>query len=56
MKKDAAAAIGVTRTSITRASEQLVAMGLISQEIQGKEYYMRTEMSDFALYKKRSHI
>ena len=52
MKKDAAAAIGVTRTSITRASEQLVAMGLISQEIQGKEYYMRTEMSDFALYKK----
>ena len=52
MKKDAAAAIGVTRTSITRASEQLVAMGLISQEIQGKEYYMRTEMSDFVLYKK----
>ena len=52
MKKDAAAAIGVTRTSITRASEQLAAMGLISQEMHGKEYYMRTVMSDLALYKK----
>lgn len=40
MKKDAAEAIGATRTSITRASGQLYAMGLISQEMKGKEYYM----------------
>lgn len=40
MKKDAAEAIGATRTSITRASEQLAAMNLISQEKKGKEYYM----------------
>lgn len=40
MKKDAAEAIGATRTSITRASEQLAAMHLISQEMKGKEYYM----------------
>lgn len=40
MKKDAAEAIGATRTSITRASEQLAAMQLISQEMKGKEYYM----------------
>ena len=40
MKKDAAEAIGATRTSITRASEQLAAMYLISQEMKGKEYYM----------------
>jgi len=40
MKKDAADAIGATRTSITRASEQLAAMRLISQEMKGKEYYM----------------
>ena len=40
IKKDAAEAIGATRTSITRASEQLAAMRLISQEMKGKEYYM----------------
>ena len=40
LKKDAADAIGVTRTSITRASEQLSAMGLISQEMHGKECRM----------------
>ena len=40
MKKDAAEAIGATRTSITRASEQLAAMHLISQEMKGKEYHM----------------
>ena len=40
MKKYAAEAIGATRTSITRASEQLAAMHLISQEMKGKEYYM----------------
>lgn len=40
MKKDAAETMGVTRTSITRASEQLLAMGLISQQQSGKEYYM----------------
>lgn len=52
MKKDAAAAIGVTKTSITRASEQLAALGLISQEMHGKEYYMMMEPSGLELYKK----
>lgn len=40
MKKDAADAIGATRTSVTRASEQLAAMRLISQETKGKETWM----------------
>ena len=40
MKKDAAEAIGVTRTSLTRASDQLLAMKLITQENRGKESYM----------------
>ena len=40
MKKNAAEAIAATRTSVTRASEQLAAMHLISQEMKGKECYM----------------
>ena len=52
MKKDAAAAIGVTRTSLTRASEQLSAMNLISEEIKGKEYYMTVQGTCPELYKK----
>ena len=42
LKKDAAEKIGVTRTSITRASDQLARMGIISQEVCGKEYHMLT--------------
>lgn len=51
MKKDAAEAIGVTRTSLTTASEQLAAMGLISQKKTGKEFLMRLESSGIELYK-----
>lgn len=40
LKKDAAGHIGVTRTSITRASDQLLSMELINQETIGKECYM----------------
>lgn len=40
LKGDAADALGLTRTSITRASEQLLAMGLIEQEKKGKEIRM----------------
>ena len=40
LKKDAAEHIGVTRTSITRASDQLLSMELIIQENIGKECYM----------------
>lgn len=40
LKKDAADDLGLTRTSITRASEQLTAMGLIQQEKKGKEIKM----------------
>ena len=40
LKKDAAETLGVTRTSITRASDQLDAMGLIKQEVYGKECHM----------------
>ena len=54
LKKDAARALGLTRTSITRASEQLKALGLITEasywkEIrmtacaEGKEYYVAGE-------------
>lgn len=52
MKKDAAEAIGVTRTSLTRASEQLAAMGLISQEKNGKEFLMKAKYTGIELYRK----
>ena len=52
MKKDAAEAISVTRTSLTRASEQLKAMGLISEEKVGREYLMQTEGSGIELFRK----
>ncbi len=39
-KKDAADALGLTRTSISRASEQLVSFGLIREEHVGKEIHM----------------
>ena len=48
----AAEAIGVTRTSLTRASGQLEAMGLISQEKTGKEFLMKAEGSGIELYRK----
>lgn len=51
-KKDAADAISVTRMSLTRASEQLEEMGLITQERIGKEILMKTNGSGIALYEK----
>ena len=50
IKKDAAEAISATRTSITRASEQLSAMHLISQEMKGKEYYMTLRGTGLAAF------
>lgn len=41
MKKKAAEDLGLTRTSITRASNQLAAMGLIKEETVGKETHMK---------------
>ena len=52
MKKDAAEAIGVTRTSLTRASEQLAGMELISQEKSGKEFLMKPKKTGIDLYRK----
>ncbi len=52
MKKQAAEYLNVTRTSITRASEQLEKMGLISQEMNGKECYMWTAASGYELFQK----
>lgn len=52
MKKDAAEKIGVTRTSLTRASKQLLAMRLIEQEKKGKEYYIHTIGMGMELYMK----
>lgn len=40
LKKDAAEALGFTRTSITRASEQLKALGLITEKAYWKEIRM----------------
>lgn len=40
LKKDAADSLGLTRTSISRASEQLTAMGLIREERKGREIRM----------------
>ncbi len=50
MKKEAAEFLGVTKTSITRASAQLEKMGLIRQEMSGKEYYMWTEIFGYDLF------
>lgn len=52
LKKDAAKALGVTRTSITRASDQLDAMGLIVQEMYGKECHMSTNGQRLQLFEK----
>lgn len=50
LKKQAAEELRLTRTSITRASEQLKAMGLITEEVCGKELRMRTTATGFELY------
>ncbi len=52
LKKQAAADLGLTRTSITRASEQLKAMGLIIEEKHGKEVHMKTVAVGYELYTK----
>lgn len=49
-KGKAAEALGLTRTSITRASEQLIGMGLIRQEKVGKEILMYREMDGESFY------
>ncbi len=41
MKSEAAKELALTKTSITRASEQLKAMGLITEETSGKNVYMK---------------
>ena len=50
IKKQAADELGLTRTSITRASEQLKEMGLISEKKTGKETEMITVDTGYALY------
>lgn len=50
LKKQAAEALGLTKSSITRASEQLKAMKLITEEQVGKEIRMKTVASGFALF------
>ena len=52
MKKDAAEALGVTKMSISRASEQLLSLGLIVEESHGKECYMRIEGRPIELFNK----
>lgn len=52
IKKDAAEFLNVTKTSITRASDQLEKMGLINQKISGKECYIRTVDSGYDLFLK----
>lgn len=52
LKKDSAEYLGVTRTSITRASDQLLSMGLINQEKAGKECLMMPVATGMELYEK----
>ena len=52
MKTQAADDLHVTKTSITRASEQLVAMNLIIQEKKGKEYLMKSGATGMELYER----
>jgi len=51
LKKQAANALELTKTSITRASEQLKAMGLITEKISGREIRMKTVSTGYELYK-----
>lgn len=50
LKKQAAEELGLTRTSITRASEQLKAMGLITEKQYGKEVRMKTVADGYELF------
>jgi len=52
LKSVAADALGLTRTSMTRASEQLLAMGLIDQEKVGKEFRMRIKYGQQGMWEK----
>jgi len=51
LKSDVAEKLNLTRTSLTRASDQLIAMNLIKQEKVGKEYRMELTSKSSALYK-----
>ena len=50
LKKDAAAALKLTRTSITRASEQLKSLHLITEEAKGTELRMQPVSSGHEYY------
>lgn len=50
LKKDAAEALGITRTSITRACEQLLSMGLIKETKLGKNHYILSSESGIDYY------
>lgn len=52
LKSVAAEELGLTRTSITRASEQLLGMGLIEQEKVGKEIRMFRKYEPQQMYEK----
>lgn len=52
LKKQAAEELQLTRTSITRASEQLKQMNLIEEETCGKEIHMRTIGAGRELYER----
>ncbi len=57
LKKQAADDLKLTRTSITRASEQLRIMGLITEEQYGKEMRMKTVAGGYELYSlAREHL
>jgi len=50
MKSTVAEEVGLTRTSLTRATDQLIEMKLITQEKQGREIYIRCVEQDRKLY------
>lgn len=50
MKSAVADALGITRTSVTRATEQLMQMSIITQEKAGKEIYIRCQKCGKDLY------
>lgn len=50
IKMQAAADLGVTKMSITRAARQLEAMGVLVQETRGRECYMWTERTGYELF------
>lgn len=56
IKKEAAKALHVTQTSLSRASDQLMKMDLLYQEKVGKEHYIRADAFSYESFQKAKQL